>query len=175
MSAYFHKNRRYGSGKPIDTALAVYMNQALKPILRKKTQSEYQIVTDWSLIVGETIASYGFPTKITYPSAHNQQAILHVTAINGAAAMHIQYQQAPILEAIARYIGKSFIQRIQIKQQNRPAKNVSDSVITKTISQQAKHKASESITHCNIDDPDMRAALEKLGRQVFAQSESKKG
>lgn len=83
------------------------------PIFSKQGFSQGRIITDWPEIVGEKIASYGVPEKITFPFQKKSGGTLHIMA-SGSGGMMFQYQSALIIERINTYFGYNAVAKIQL-------------------------------------------------------------
>lgn len=97
------------------TTLRQALERAARPIAKKRGFSETRILTDWPLIVGEQIASYSTPLKLTYPRQQNNGATLTLSA-HPAYALELQQMTPIILDKIAAYMGFRAVERIAIEQ-----------------------------------------------------------
>ncbi len=85
---------------------------ASKPIYKKRSQLEQRIFSEWNLVVGDEIAGYSIPEKM---SRRNGELCL-VVAADSMAALTLQHQEPKILERIATYFGYRGIHRLMIQQ-----------------------------------------------------------
>lgn len=97
------------------TTLKQALERAARPIAKKRGFSETRILTDWPLIVGEQIADYSTPLKLTYPRQQNSGATLTLSA-HPAYALELQQMTPIILDKIAAYMGFRAVERITIEQ-----------------------------------------------------------
>lgn len=127
------------------------LERTTRPIATKRGFSETRIITDWALIVGEHIAGYATPLKLSFPKDKNTGGNLTVVA-HPAYALEIQQMSPMILDKIASYVGFRAVDRITIEQ--------AYSALPET---KAEPPAPAAPTTTTSSDP-LEAALERLAR-----------
>lgn len=88
-----------------------------KPIIGKKGIHFQKLLKDWSIIVGEDIANYTIPTKITTSRTKSfPENILFIATNNTALSAELVYQLGIIKEQLNLYFGYEYIHQIKIIQ-----------------------------------------------------------
>lgn len=102
-------------GRRFPRMLAECVDPLTKPVFRKHGIHEMQIVRDWAVIVGPTLAEHASPQQITYPKGKNNEGVLTVHA-SGGFATELQHMEPMVLEKLATYFGYRAVGRIKITQ-----------------------------------------------------------
>ena len=88
-----------------------------KPLIGKKGVHYQKLLKDWSKIVGEDLARYTIPTKISsFKRSHLSENILYLATNNAAASTELVYHVGVIKERINIYFGYPYIQQIKLVQ-----------------------------------------------------------
>lgn len=139
--------RRVGAALPAD----------LKRAFRGRGLADGQIVAAWPAIVGPELAEQCCPERL------GPDGTLRLR-VAGAAALAIQHLAPQILERVATYFGFRAAQRLVLVQGPLPARKRSARKPPRALDP-AEEKALADVC-AGVDDPDLRAALERLGRAV---------
>jgi hypothetical protein len=170
MSAKEEKSRSK-TGKAIEkperrnrlSALASDVPALTKLALGKRGFAEADLIGQWARIVGPDLARIALPVKLRLPRAKPEPNAGGITPnvaggtltlrTSSAASLEIQHQKPRILERIATYFGYPAVTeiRIEIGDRRRPAPK-------RPAGKPAAFPALD-----NVADPDLRAALERLG------------
>jgi len=128
-----------------------------------------QIVTQWPHIVGQSLASVSAPEALRFPPGKKRGATLTIRA-DGGAALEIQHHLNIILDRVNVYFGYGAVEKISIRQgplpeqaravPQRPRRRPLEKRQLSTITKAAK----------NVQNQDLKAALERLGETVLRQS-----
>ncbi len=147
--------------------LSLALDEITKPVFQKKGFTENKIITDWHLIVGAEIARFSFPKKIYFRGENRDGGVLHVEVWDSGIANDIMYMEPIIVEKIAKYFGYKSIDKIKILQNPSVLKKEDSTiaVIDKDIINQAEKHMHNKLD--DIDDPELKKALESLGKSVF--------
>lgn len=102
--------------------LANVASALIKPVLAKNGFNDEKLILYWPQIVGEYLAQFAFPKKISLPTASGQYGQLLIEVYNPGFALEIQAMESIITERIATYLGYKSIFRIKtIVAKSKPA------------------------------------------------------
>jgi hypothetical protein len=133
--------------------------------------SEPHILNYWPDIVGERLASYASPEKLSRPRQRDQYAQGGVLTIrvSGPLGLDIQHMEPQILERINAYYGFQAVTRLHIvrgPQSARPKRQGSRrSKPTPALDATAQTSLEDSLA--DIEHEGLRAALAKLGTSIL--------
>jgi hypothetical protein len=146
-------------------SLAASAEKVAAPVLGKRGFAEAEIVLHWAAIVGEDLARISQPVKISFAKgSERSDGTLHLRVQPGAA-IEIQHWEPVLLERINGVFGYRAIGRLALRQgplqQARrlapkpplPLKPAEEERLVRDLS--------------GITDPELREALERLGRAVI--------
>ncbi|MGD9916356.1 MAG: DUF721 domain-containing protein [Rhizobiaceae bacterium] len=156
---------RYGNPVPVSDLAG----EILDPVLRKRAGISVSLVQSWEEIVGTRLAASTRPEKIAWPRRMRdddpfEPAVLHI-ACEGAAALTLQHEAGEIVGRVNAFLGFAAVGRIRIAQ-----KPVSRDSRPRERSQRALQPAETQrldATVSGVDDPGLRAALQRLGASVL--------
>ncbi len=156
---------RFGNPVPIsDAATAV-----LDPVLRRRAGLSVALLQSWDEVVGERIAARSRPEKLQWPRRANDDdpfspATL-VVACDGMAALHVQHETSEIIGRVNAFLGFAAVGRIRIVQKPVAAAAPPPRPKPRPLSQRESVAVAGAVA--GIEDHDLRAALERLGRSVI--------
>lgn len=145
-------------------AVAVPSGRVTRPVFGRHGFAEGALVTDWPAIVGAAIAHFTLPVRIRFPAKERNDGTLIVKVASGAFALEMQHLEPLILEKINGYFGWNAVARLKLIQGPLP--------------ETAKRKppppeppplpadSSAAISLSQVEDPDLREALARLGRRL---------
>jgi hypothetical protein len=148
------------------------LNNLLKPAFTKRGFAHHRSITDWSKIVGEEVARFVFPKKLTFPKDQQQGGTLYLEVYDSGVAMELVYLKSQIIERIATFFGFKAVGDIKVTQ------SVSRGMIA------ALHEGSgeggwkmESLPAKieGIDDPALSEVLGRLAGWIQSENGSEKG
>ena len=152
------------------------LSEATAKIAGKSFQRKYialgRIVNNWREIAGPSLADKGQPVKIHYRKKKGQKtpdATLEIAA-SSADATVLHYQKDLILERINQIFGERWITAIKFV--NVPS-NTQGKAFKKPkapLTDSEKKTLSEMVL--KIEDEEMRARLEQLGRAIVMDEKS---
>ncbi|MGQ0580532.1 MAG: DciA family protein [Reyranella sp.] len=139
-------------------------------IAKGKGASTARLRAEWSAIVGPDLARTTRPDSLlagrgargVQPGAHAQAGKVLRLRVSGAAALEVQHQTGQIVERVNAYFGHRLIDDIRLVQGTIAAAPPPRPIPTpdpKTVTQVAARAAT-------VKDPDLRAALTRLGARV---------
>jgi len=153
-------------GRP--RALAVAVESVTKPIFGRRGLADGAIVRNWEAIVGAEFAAFAAPEKLAFPTGERRGGTLHLTVANGSVATQIQHREPVIVERINGYFGYNAVAQLRIRQG--PVANLGAVVAEERPALDAAGEAELAESLAGVEDADLRAVLESLGRSVIARS-----
>ncbi len=150
--------RRYGM-----VAIAVPAGKVTRPVFGRHGLAGGALVVDWPAIVGSAVAAHTLPVRIKFPPKERAEGTLVIKVANGAFAPELQHLEPLVLERINGYFGYRAVARLQLKHSPLPLR-----APVKPVAAAPTGPAGERLSAAlaDVEDPDLRAALERLGRRV---------
>ncbi|CAA7618497.1 conserved hypothetical protein [Candidatus Terasakiella magnetica] len=143
-------------------AVAVLSDRVTRPVFGKKGFAGGALVVDWPVIVGSLVASHTLPVRIRFRPNERTDGTLVVKVDSGSYALEVQHLEPLILEKINGYFGWKAVARLKLMQGPLPEaprkKAVSAAPALTTPARLARLD--------QVDDPDLRAVLERLSRYI---------
>jgi hypothetical protein len=147
-------------------AIAELVGRVIDPLTRKRGFVTSGLLSSWPEIVGPRFAAITRPAKVTWPrgSANEGAAGVLTLDVEGPSAILVQHEIGQILERVNAFLGYRAIAQIRIvqapvpsgKRRRRPAETV-------LAAEESGRIASATAA---VDNDELRAALERLGRGV---------
>ncbi|MBL9095994.1 MAG: DUF721 domain-containing protein [Alphaproteobacteria bacterium] len=136
----------------------------LRQHLKARGFAQIELVTRWPEIAGQSLSEHCFPYRLSAGGASG--ATLTLVA-NDRAALELQHQAPKIIDRINRFFGSSVVSKIKVvagdipkPSRQRPARRALN----------AAEEADLAARIAAVEDPDLRAALTRLGRHALAES-----
>ncbi|MBC8338113.1 MAG: DUF721 domain-containing protein [Rhodospirillales bacterium] len=159
------KRRKRGGGP---RALAASLSAATKPIFGKRGFADGDILKDWAGIAGAHMAAHSQPEKIAYPKGASDGGTLHLRIDSGAMATELQHLQPLLIERINGYFGFRAVDGIKIIQGPLPDRQKKPDWSPRKLDPGEESRLAENLM--DVDDEDLRKALQTLGRAVIGRS-----
>ena len=146
-----------------------------KQLLGAKGMLEMEILSDWTAIVGEALAQYSLPQKISFRKDERSNGTLELLVLSGAFALEIQHRESQILNKINAYFGYDAVAKLKIIQNSCPenflfTKKPIDNVKKNLVSPEEHNYITEIIK--DVDNNELRRHLEILGEAVLGSKKS---
>ncbi|MCI5634470.1 MAG: DciA family protein [Alphaproteobacteria bacterium] len=146
-----------------------------KQLLGAKGMLEMEILSDWTAIVGEELAQYSLPQKISFHKDERSNGTLELLVLSGAFALEIQHRESQILNKINAYFGYDAVAKLKIIQNSCPenflfTKKPIDNVKKNLVSPEEHNYITEIIK--DVDNNELRRHLEILGEAVLGSKKS---
>ncbi len=125
----------------------------VRPAFRKRSPAAAQVMADWDQIVGPAISGVSQPRKLFSGTL--------AIACTGPMAIELQHLATELIARINTYLGTVTVTRLRFVQDLHTAPAIARPPPRRAID--AAHQATASIA-----DPELRAALEKLGQYVLS-------
>jgi hypothetical protein len=161
-------NTRPRRGGRAPKALGAIVEKVTKPLFGNRGLADGTIVRHWPAIMGAEVARATAPEKLVFAGRERRNGTLHLRVATGAAATVIQHNEPIILERINGYFGYRAVARLLIKQG--PVAKGPEGPATAPDEANTEPDAEVTAMVAPIEDPDLREALESLGRLVKARS-----
>ena len=146
--------RRSGGPKRVGLTLPAAAVQAY----RKHGFAESRLLTDWQVVVGERLADVCLPEKLS------RDGVLSIR-VSPAFGLELQHLEPKILERIATFFGHRAVSRLKLRQGGVQRPECRKPRETRALTPSENVKLEDQLS--NVDDDDMRTALERLGRAVL--------
>lgn len=151
-------------------AVSEIIGKVLEPVLARKTGMTLDLLNAWPELVGSEFRETTRPEKIDWPRrAHEDDPFKPATlvvACENHAALFFQHEQAPLLERINVFFGFEAIGRIRILQKAVMEDKKSRPSVVPSVSSADAARLATILDE--IDDPELRKTLERLGQGVFS-------
>ena len=139
---------------------AAAVTRVAAPMWRKRGFAESRVITDWPSIVGDAIAPYCVPLRITRPRGQAGGA-LYVRAA-GAWAVELHHLSPQILDRVNGFLGFQAITELKIVQG--PIAAAAQRRRPKPLPPDARSLISDAVS--DVSDDGLRDALERLGESL---------
>jgi hypothetical protein len=142
--------------------------EILDPVLRKRAGMSIALVQSWDEIAGPRLAAHTRPEKIAWPRRlHDDdpfQPAALVIACEGYAALTLQHETGEIIARVNAFLGFNAIGRIRIVQKPARATGPKPKPRLRPLSSAEEAKIAHTVS--GVEDEELRASLERLGRTV---------
>jgi hypothetical protein len=145
-------------------ALSDLLRKTLNEAFAKQGFASTELVTRWTEIVGVEIAAHSQPEKIQWPRPVGDdlpEPGALVLRVEGPTAVEIQHLSRVILERVNRFFGWQAVGALRLRQAP-----LSKRTTVKRPAADSAEAQRIAGTLTGIADPDLRAALAKLGAAV---------
>jgi len=137
-----------------------------KPLIGKKGVHYQKLLKDWTKIVGEDLANYAIPIKISsFKRKNTAENILYLATNNAASSAELVYHLGIIKEQINCYFGYPYIQQIKVVQASFQIQPKSEEVDI-AFSAEDTLKLNQLIAGYHQDDS-IKDALERLAGLIL--------
>jgi hypothetical protein len=153
--------------------LSALLGRVLDPVSAKRGFANAELLAAWPEIVGPRYAHTTQPERIAW--AHGSAAAedggtLTVRA-EASAALYFQHEVGQVLERVNAFLGFGAVRRIKIVQ--KPIERAAPRAQREPRPLNPVEERHLAQTVAGVDDDGLRAALERLGRGVLADSVEK--
>lgn len=153
---------------------SVLLKKNIQKVSESRGFAQSRVLTHWSEIVGEEISSVSIPTKVSYKTDGLGATLTILTS--GSSGPILEMQKEFIRTKINAVYGYNAVQKIKITQSSPLAlirKNENPkSVISKKNEPKVEISTSLEKAVNEIDDKNLRQALEELAINVFTKLEN---
>ncbi len=151
--------------------LAGVLNKVTRPIFGKRGFASGAVITEWPTIVGRHLAAHTAPERIAYQSGGRDRGVLHLRVDSGALATELQHLEPQLLDRINGYFGYRPVERLRIVHGPLPPAPAPPKPAPRALDRCEEKDLADRLA--GIEDEDLRAALDALGRVVVARDEER--
>jgi hypothetical protein len=144
-------------------ALAAEVPRIAGAVLGKHGFAEAQLIAQWAAIVGEDIAQAISPEKLSFGRGERREGTLHLR-VTPALALEIQHREPVLLERINAFFGYRAVARLALRQA--PPAGATRRLPPRPRPLDGSERRWLDRRLADIEDPELRAALERLGEAV---------
>ena len=144
-------------------AVGVSLPGIAAPALRKRGFAEARLITDWPAIVGDVLAGETLPQKLAFPHGSGTDAVLHLRVASGFA-LELQHIAPQIIDRINAFFGFRAVADLRYTQGPLPPRRRPRRVPARRLPDAEETLLADSLD--SIEDAELKAALQRLGRAV---------
>lgn len=160
MAAMTDAPRIRRGGKP--KALSAQVARLTRRAFARRGLADGQVLRDWPAIVGESLAEWTLPERLATPR-DGGPGVLHLRVAGGALALEIQHLEPQIVERINGFFGFRAVERLRLVHGPLP-----DRPPAPAPAEPPPPDSHVADLVAGVADPDLKAALDRLGRSVAA-------
>ena len=147
-------------------AIAATLPGATRRLRQRRGLAQSALFQDWPAIVGDVLATQCYPQRLVRGAA-GAGGTLHL-GVAGPLALELQHLAPQVIERINTYFGFAAVARLTLHQVAPMAPRQRDEPAdTHPTPDSAAAQALDSRLRA-VSDPELRAALDRLGRAVLA-------
>lgn len=150
--------------------VADLVSKLLNPVIERRAGMTTDLIASWDHIAGAQHAEKSRPEKLLWPRQASDddpfEPATLVVACESGHALYLQHDLDSVVQRINTYFGFAAVARIKLTQKEiaRPqVRTAPPELNVPAKSQEGLKRMLESVT-----DPDLRQALEKMGKGVFS-------
>lgn len=144
------------------------VSRLLDPVIERRAGMTMDLIASWTEIVGDRHGNKSAPQKLNWPrQASDDQPFEPATLVVACDTGHVLFMQhdtTTIISRVNAWFGFSAVARVKFTQRDTKAVKVSDNLATPDPQRTAKLATALA----EIDDPNLRNALQKMGVGVFS-------
>lgn len=159
------------SGVP--RALAATVARITKPLFGRRGFAEGAVVGDWPSVIGTVLARHTSPERIVFGPGTRSEGTLHLRVDSGGHATEIQHFEPQIIERINGYFGYRAVARLKLIQGPLPPRKTVSPAKPRPLSANQEKDLEKRLA--DIDDGELKSALEGLGRAVLTSRNGESG
>lgn len=159
--------------RPFPRPIGISVAKIARPLVGKRGFTEIDIISRWVDIVGEDMAEYTLPEKLTKPRSPKaslegsksglQGGVLHIRAASSAFATVLKHQETELCSRVNAHFGYTVASKIKITLGKIPKRRVKPKPPPPPP---LPTDVSELVG--TVDDPELQAALVRLGQEIAA-------
>lgn len=163
---------RYAGTRP----LAALVPGIARKAVGKRGFTDARILNEWSTIVGTDLARHCSPDRLTFPRGRREGATLHIRAL-GPMATELQHLEPVLVQRINAHFGYGAVAGIRLLQApgGRGGDTRHKPPAPPPAAPDPDQLARMKQTLTQVEDPDLRAILERLGDGVLRRAARRQG
>lgn len=147
-----------------------YVSKLLSPVIEQRAGMTMDLIASWEEIVGEDHAKHSRPQKLNWPRRPTDDDAFEpatlVIACEGAQSLFLMHDSAAIIGRINTYFGFGAVSRLKLVQKPLNTKEPKRRKVKPQIKPEQARRLKSMLE--NVEDPQLRESLEKMGRGVFS-------
>ncbi len=144
-------------------AIGAALPAATRNALGRRGYVEARLMLDWPSVIGEALARFSMPEKLARGRG-GEPGSLHVL-VDGAFALELQHLAPQVVERVNGYFGYPAIATLKLRQGRMPVSTAKRRPKPEPLAPDVAADLAGRLAP--IGDPDLRAALDRLGRSVL--------
>lgn len=144
------------------------VSRLLDPVIERRAGMTMDLISSWTEIVGVHHGSKSAPRKLDWPrQASDEEPFEPATLIVSCDAGHVLFMQhdtSTIVSRVNAWFGFAAVARVKFTQRDAKAEQASSNLAPPDPQKTAKLACALA----EIDDPNLRSALQKMGVGVFS-------
>lgn len=146
------------------------VSKLLDPVIERRAGMTMDLIGSWRDIVGDRHAAKSLPEKLHWPRQISDddpfEPATLIVACDGGHALFLQHDSDAVLAAVNDYFGYTAVARLKLVQKPVAVRGSMPAAGQKELGQGESARLSSLIDQ--VDDPQLKSALEKMGKGVFS-------
>lgn len=146
-------------------AIAAEVPKIAAPILGKRGLGEAQLLAEWASIIGPALAEHASPDRLSFArGGERRDGTLHLR-VASAVALEIQHREPQLIERINAFFGYRAVARLRLV--HAPPNEAARPAPPRPVPLAPRESQVLDQRLAGVDDPELRAALRRLGAAVI--------
>ena len=143
--------------------LSSLLDKVAGKALRRQGFAQSEIVARWPAVVGELLARYSCPERLSFPVGEQSGGTLYIRT-DGAFALELQHLEPIVLERINSFYGFPAVARLAIRQGPLPQAKPRKGFNARPLTQVERRELDQAL---HTTDAPLKQALTTLGEAVM--------
>lgn len=144
-------------------AIGLPTSKVTRPLFGRRGFVHGALITDWPAIVGAAMSLHTMPLGIKFPKGERVGGVLEIKVAASAFSTELQHLAPLVIERVNGYFGWRAVDRLKLRHGPLPKLDKIYPAKTSKVETACSSDALKS-----VDDPDLRAALERLGAHLVS-------
>jgi hypothetical protein len=152
--------------------LSALVGRVIGPVAKRRGFATADLIAAWPEIVGARFADCTRPDKIVWPrgEANVDMPGVLTLKVDGPRAVLVQHELGQILERVNAFLGYGAVGQVRIVQAPVERREKPAAPAEMAIAAQDEQRLAGAIG--SVESPELRAALDRLGRGVLARKQA---
>ncbi len=152
-------------------ALAAVIDRITRPLFGRRGFADGAVIADWPAIVGPRLAADSAPERIDFPRGQRTDGTLRLRVAGGSLATELQHLEPVLVERVNGYFGYRAVARVRLVQG--PVTERAEAPPRRPEPETDHPDPDLAARLAEVGDPELRAALEALGRSLAARRDGR--